>query len=76
MGGVIPTQVQHRKAVMSESYQTYKAASKRLRRKLEIIKLDTKNQGFSVYQDVNETIMLLDIIDRAVEEIDNEKYRA
>lgn len=46
------------------SEQTYEAAAKRLRRKLEIIRLDLKNGGNSKHHDINECLSLLDIMER------------
>jgi hypothetical protein len=41
---------------------------KRIRRKLEIMKLDRKAQQDSVYHDVNELIALLDMLERTEKE--------
>lgn len=43
---------------------TLHAAIKRLRRKAEIMKLDLKSHGLTQYQDANEILSLIDIIER------------
>ena len=45
---------------------TLEAAIKRLRRKAEIMKLDLKSRDYTQYQDANEILTLIDIIEREV----------
>lgn len=50
---------------MSQSSDdTFAAAANRLRRKLEILRLDLKNGGSPKHYDVNECLSLLDILER------------
>lgn len=53
--------------------EMYQAASNRIRRKLEIMRLDVKMQGLvTLKHDIDEIKALLDIMDEQVERIINE----
>lgn len=53
--------------------QMYQAASNRIRRRLEVMRLDVKMQGLvTLKHDIDEIKALLDIMDEQVERIINE----
>jgi hypothetical protein len=47
------------------------AVLKRMRRKIEIIRLDLKSQQDAVYHDMNELLNLLDMLERGLEGLDD-----
>lgn len=56
--------------------QMYQAASNRIRRRLEVMRLDVKMQGLvTLKHDIDEIKALLDIMDEQVERIINESNR-
>lgn len=56
--------------------EMYQAASNRIRRRLEVMRLDVKMQGLvTLKHDIDEIKALLDIMDEQVERIINESNR-
>jgi hypothetical protein len=49
---------------------------KRLRRKVEIVRLDTKARNHAVYHDINEMMTLVEMVDKAVRDGDAPGLRA
>lgn len=45
---------------------THEQIIARLRRKVEIVRLDRKHRSDPVYQDMNEMLALLDMLERAI----------
>lgn len=53
---------------MSQHSETMHAAIRRLRRKLEIMRMDFQNERHRVYYDIEECYRLIEIIERKFED--------